>query len=163
MLGILPARPTDEPAAFGPGDSQLFGCLHSHTRALAIEELAPLPVSPASSVGSAGRLARRPAEGRETLTVETAQLLEPERCDEGHRLVDRSGPAILYDIFQNPPQAHGELYGLCGRAGRLPYEQSYRVRPRAHLPRFLVLVESLDLFGRESYAQKVRGRFRRGR
>jgi hypothetical protein len=122
MLGILSARPTDEPAAFGPGDPQLFGCLHSHTRALAIEELAPLPVGPAASFGSAGRLARRPAECRESLTVETAQLLDAQRCDEGHRLVERSGPAVLYDIFQLRPQAHGEIDGLLGRLDRLPYE-----------------------------------------
>ena len=91
-------------------------------RALAIEELAPLPVGPASPVGSAGRLARRPAECRETLTVETAQLLDSERRDEGHRLVERSGPAILYDIFQLRPQTHGEFGGLGRRLDRLPYE-----------------------------------------
>jgi hypothetical protein len=45
-------------------------------RALAIKELTPLPVGSASSVGSAGCLARRPAECRETLTMETAQLLD---------------------------------------------------------------------------------------
>ncbi len=122
MLGILSARPTDETAAFGPGYPQLFGCLHSHTRALAIKELAPLPVGPASSFGSAGRLPRRPAEGRESLTVETAQLLDSERRDEGHRLVERSGPAILYDIFQLRPQTHGEFGGLGRRFDRLPYE-----------------------------------------
>jgi len=123
MLGILSARPTDEPAAFGPDDSsQLLHWLHSHTRALAIEELAPLPIGPASSFGSAGRLARRPAECRESLTVETAQLLDAQRRDEGHRLVDRSGPAILYDIFQLRPQIHGELDGLLWRLDRLPYE-----------------------------------------
>lgn len=123
MLGILSARPTDEPAAFGPGDSpQLLGCLHSHTRALAIEELAPLPVGPASSFGSAGRLARRPAECRESLTVETAQLLDAQRRDEGHRLVERSGPAILYNLFQFRPQTHGELDGFLGCLDRLPNE-----------------------------------------
>jgi hypothetical protein len=122
MLGILSARPTDEATAFRPGYPQLFGCLHSHTRALAVEELAPLPVGPASSVGSAGRLARRPAKGRESLTVETAQLLDPERRDEGHRLVERSSPAILYDIFQCPAQTHGKFDGVFRRLGRLPYE-----------------------------------------
>jgi len=122
MLGILSAQPTDEPTSFGPGDPQLLGCLHSHLRGLAIEELAPLPVGPASSFGSAGRLASRPAECRESLTVETAQLLEPQRCDEGHRLVERSGPAVLYDIFQSPVQAHGEFQRRSGRVDRLPYE-----------------------------------------
>ena len=122
MLGILSARPTDETAAFGPGYPQLFGCLHSHTRALAIKELAPLPVGPAPSFGSAGRLPPCPAEGRESLTVETAQLLDSERRDEGHRLVERSGPAILYDIFQLRPQTHGEFGGLGRRLDRLPYE-----------------------------------------
>jgi hypothetical protein len=123
MLGILSARPTDEPASFGPDDApQLLACLHSHTRALAIEELAPLPVGPAPSFGSAGRLARRPAECRESLTVETAQLLDAQRRDEGYRLVERSGPAILYDIFQYPAQTHGELDGLGWRLDGLPYE-----------------------------------------
>jgi hypothetical protein len=61
MLGILSAGPTDEPTAFGPGDPQLLDCLHSHTRALAIQELAPLPVGPSTSFGSAGHLPRRPA------------------------------------------------------------------------------------------------------
>lgn len=163
MLGILSAGPTDEPAAFGPGDSQLLGCLHSHTRALAIEELAPLPVGPASSFGSAGRLARRPAECRESLTVETAQLLDTQRPDEGHRLVERSGPAVLYDIFQFPPQAYGELDGRNGTLDRLSYEQPHGLRSRPHLPRLLELVEPFDLLGRESHAEKVRGRLRRGR
>jgi hypothetical protein len=122
MLGILSAGPTNEPAAFGPGDPQLLGCLHSHTCALAIEELAPLPVGPASSFGSAGRLSRRPAECRESLTVETAQFLEAQRSDEGHRLVDRVGPPVLYDIFQCPAQTHGKFYGFLRRLDRLPYE-----------------------------------------
>ncbi len=103
MLGILSARPTDESASFGPGDSQLLSCLHSPTRALAIKELTPLLVGPASSFGSAGRLSGRPAECRESLTVETAQLLDAQRRDEGHRLVERSGPSVLYDIFQLRP------------------------------------------------------------
>jgi hypothetical protein len=122
MLGILSARPTDEAAAFGPGDSQLLGCLHSHTRALAIKELAPLPVGPAPSVGSAGRLARHPAKGRESLTVEAAQLLDAQRRDEGHRLVECPGPAILYNFFQFRPHADGKFDGLRRRLSRLPYE-----------------------------------------
>ena len=163
MLGILSARPTDETAAFGPGYPQLFGCLHSHTRALAIKELAPLPVGPAPSFGSAGRLPRCPAEGRESLTVETAQLLEAQGRDEGHRLVDRPGPSVLDDLFQLSPQADGELDRSRGRGNRLPHEQPYGIRTRPHLPRPLELIEPLDLLGRESHAQKVRGGLRRGR
>jgi len=122
MLGILSAQPTDESTSFGPGDPQLLGCLHSHHRGLAIEELAPLPVGSASSFGPTGRLARRPAQCRESLTVETAQLLEPQRRDEGHRLVERSGPSVLHDIFQSSLQAHGEFQRRSGRVNRLPNE-----------------------------------------
>lgn len=163
MLGILPAEPTDESAAFGPGDPQLLSCLHSHTRGLAIEELAPLPLGPASSLGSADRLPRYPTVRREFLGVETAKLLEAQRDGEGHRLVHRLGPSVLDGIFQLSPQEYGELDGGRGDFSRLAHEQSYRLGSILHLPRLLELVEPLDFLGRETHSEKVRGRLRRGR
>lgn len=147
MLGILPARPADEAAAFGPGDPQLLGCLHSHTRALAVEELAPLPVGPASSIGTTGGLSGGPPQGGDPLRVDPAQFLEPERGDEGHRLVDRLGPSVLDQVLQLAPQAHGEPNARGRRLGRLPYEKPYGVGASVDLVRLLEPVESLDFLG----------------